>query len=79
MPCSIIKSEALAILNINFNPKIVASEEYDLFIQIAAKFNISVIEEPLCIYRVSTSSLTNSSISSRAQDKRRSSLVDMQE
>ncbi len=70
MPCSIIKSEALAILNINFNPKIVASEEYDLFIQIAAKFNISVAEEPLCMYRVSSSSLTNSSISSRAQDKR---------
>ena len=70
MPCSIIKSEALAILNINFNPKIVASEEYDLFIQIAAKFNISVVEEPLCIYRVSSSSLTNSSINSRAQDKR---------
>ena len=65
-----LEAEALAILNINFNPKIIASEEYDLFIQIAAKFNISVIEEPLCMYRVSSNSLTNSSIKSRAQDKR---------
>lgn len=70
MPCSVIKSEALNILNINFDPEIVASEEYDLFIQLAAKFNISVIKEPLCIYRISSNSLTNSSINSRAQDKR---------
>ncbi|MDG1709833.1 MAG: glycosyltransferase family 2 protein [Schleiferiaceae bacterium] len=70
MPCAIIKSEALATLNINFDPEIIASEEYDLFIQIAAKYNVSVIKEPLCMYRVSTDSLTNSSIENRSQDKR---------
>lgn len=70
MPCTVIKSEALSILNINFDPEIIASEEYDLLMQIAAKFDVSVISEPLCIYRLSSNSLTNSSINSRARDKR---------
>ena len=70
MPSSMIKAEALNALNINFDPQVVASEEYDLFMQIAAKYNVSVIKEPLCLYRMSSNSLTNSSIKSRSHDKR---------
>ena len=70
MPSSMIKTEALKALNINFDPRIVASEEFDLFMQIAAKYKISVIKQPLCIYRVSNGSLTNLSVEHRAQDKK---------
>ena len=70
MPSSVVKSKALSDLKINFDPKIIASEEYDLFMQIAARYNISVIKEPLCTYRVSVNSLTNLSINSRALDKK---------
>ena len=70
MPSSMFKKEAIEVLNINFDPKIIGSEEYDLFIQIAAKYNVSVIKEPLCVYRILSGSLTNKSIQNRAQDKR---------
>ena len=69
MPSSIIKTEALRALNINFDPRVIASEEYDLFMHIAAVYKISVIKEVLSIYRLATDSLTNNSLQHRANDK----------
>lgn len=69
LPTAILKKEILDQLDINFNTKIVASEEYDLFVQIAAIMPITVINESLCFYRISSSSLTNKSINFRGQDR----------
>lgn len=69
LPTAIIKKEILNELDIDFNTKIVASEEYDLFVQIAANKPVTVINESLCFYRISPNSLTNQSINFRAHDR----------
>lgn len=69
LPAAVIKKEVLDFLQINFNSEIVASEEYDLFVQIAATYPVSVIEDNLCFYRVSLNSLTNKSINFRSRDR----------
>jgi glycosyltransferase involved in cell wall biosynthesis len=69
LPTAIIKKDILDELVINFNTQIVASEEYDLFVQIAANKPVTVINDSLCFYRISPKSLTNQSINFRAQDR----------
>jgi len=69
LPTAIIKKDVLNEMNINFNSDIVASEEYDLFVKIAAINSVSVIYEILCFYRVSLNSLTNKSINFRSSDR----------
>lgn len=54
---------------LNFDPNIYGSEEYDLFIQISALHIIDVIEIPLSTYLLRQNSLTTKSIQHRANDK----------
>ena len=55
--------------DLNFDPNIYGSEEYDLFIQISALYIIDVIEIPLSTYLLRENSLTSQSIQHRANDK----------
>jgi hypothetical protein len=55
--------------DLNFDPNIYGSEEYDLFIQISALYIIDVIDIPLSTYLLRESSLTKQTIQHRANDK----------
>jgi glycosyltransferase involved in cell wall biosynthesis len=59
-----------ADLGINFEPDITASEEYNLFVRLAAKGSGLVQHELLGEYRVSTGSLTDRQISKWAVERR---------
>jgi glycosyltransferase involved in cell wall biosynthesis len=59
-----------ADLGINFEPSITASEEYNLFVRLAAKGSGLVQRELLGEYRVSTGSLTDRQISKWAFERR---------
>lgn len=63
MVTPIIRKDVLDKFSINFNPKITASEEYNLFMRLAAKGDICAIPQILGSYRVYNSSLTNKQIS----------------
>lgn len=69
LPTSVIKKNILSKNNLNFNPNIIASEEYDLFIKILLIGEVDIIRKPLSFYRISNESLTNKSIKYRANDR----------
>lgn len=69
LPTAIIKKTTLVEMGVNFNTDIEASEEYDLFIQIAAIHKVTVINDCTCFYRISSNSLTNKSINFRSKDR----------
>ena len=58
---TLIRRQELVNSGLNFDPYIKASEEYCLFMQLAAKYNIGVINLILAKYRVHSMSLTNKS------------------
>lgn len=55
---------------LQFDSNITASEEYCLFMQLAAKYQFSVIDDVLVKYRIHDNSLTNKSISKWAEERR---------
>ena len=63
VPCCIIDNNFLKEKRLNFDKSFVASEEYNLFMKIAAFSNgMGVINEAISNYRVYENSLTNESI-----------------
>tara|TARA_B100000767_G_scaffold251948_1_gene255348 strand:- start:6280 stop:7215 length:936 start_codon:yes stop_codon:yes gene_type:complete len=62
MATSMIKRSSLLEKEINFDKKIVASEEYCLYMQLIYKEKVCVINEPIAKYLVRQNSLTNQSI-----------------
>lgn len=69
VPAAMIRKSALDASNLNFDPKIVASEEYCLFMQLAAAYPFCVIHEPVAKYRIHEGSLTNRSIHKWADER----------
>ena len=63
MQTPIISRNFLLQHDLNFNTKMITSEDFNLFIRIAAKGNILVIKEALAAYRVHDS-MTNQRIDS---------------
>ena len=61
MPTIMINRKALISKKLNFDPNIIASEEYCLCMQLIYNEKVSVIEFPLAKYYVRAKSLTNSS------------------
>jgi glycosyltransferase involved in cell wall biosynthesis len=70
MVTPIIRRSVLMDYKINFEPDITASEEYNLFIRLAAKGNVLVQKQILGCYRVNDGSLTNRQISKWAFERR---------
>ena len=70
MVTPIIRRSFLMDHKINFEPEITASEEYNLFIRLAAKGDVLVQKEILGCYRVNAGSLTNRQISKWAFERR---------
>jgi hypothetical protein len=69
MVTPLLKRSVLSEFNLNFDENITASEEYNLFVRIAAKCEICVIPEVLGIYRVSSKSLTDKQMSKWAIER----------
>jgi glycosyltransferase involved in cell wall biosynthesis len=66
---AMLNMNLVKISDLNFDPNIYGSEEYDLFIQISALYIIDVINIPLSTYLLRENSLTKQSIQHRANDK----------
>lgn len=69
VPAALIRKSALEASKLNFDPKIVASEEYCLFMQLAADYPFCVIHEPVAKYRIHDGALTNRSIHQWADER----------
>lgn len=67
---SLVNKNALLHNKLNFNPHILASEEYNLFMRLSAKGPFCPIPEILGVYRVSDTSLTTKSIEQWAIERR---------
>ena len=59
LPSAMINRSVLLKKNLNFDPKIQASEEYCLFMQLIYKERVSVIKKVLAKYYIRRNSLTN--------------------
>lgn len=70
MPTAIVSNAAIDKHDLSFDDMMEASEEYNLFMQIAAHENILVIKEPLAKYRIHGSSLTFEKIARWAYERR---------
>jgi glycosyltransferase involved in cell wall biosynthesis len=70
MVTPLIRHKTLLKYNLTFDEVIKASEEYNLFMRLAAKGKISVIDKILGTYRVLNNSLTDKEISSWAHERR---------
>ena len=70
MVTPLILKSALDLHNLNFDPVITASEEYNLFIRLAAKGKFCVVPNVLGYYRVLPGSLTKRNISKWAFERR---------
>ncbi|WP_158235986.1 glycosyltransferase family 2 protein [Hydrogenovibrio sp. SC-1] len=70
---TMLSKKHLSNSGLKFDPNVTASEEYCLFMQLAAKYKFSVIDDVLVKYRIHDNSLTNKSIS-RWGDERRYTL-----
>jgi glycosyltransferase involved in cell wall biosynthesis len=66
---AMLNMNLVKLSDLNFDPNIYGSEEYDLFIQISALYIIDVIDIPLSTYLLRENSLTSQSIQHRANDK----------
>jgi glycosyltransferase involved in cell wall biosynthesis len=67
---SMIRSSLLQEAGLTFDPKITASEEYCLFMQLASIYHIGVIKEVLAKYRVHPTSLTSKSLIKLGDERR---------
>tara|TARA_R110001606_G_scaffold355312_1_gene506180 strand:- start:8802 stop:9722 length:921 start_codon:yes stop_codon:yes gene_type:complete len=67
---TIVSRSLLGKSCLNFDSNIVASEEYCLFMQLAAKYKIISTEEILLKYRIHDNALTNGSISKWGAERR---------
>lgn len=63
MVTPIMRRDALQKFNLNFDDNITASEEYNLFVRLAAKGTICTMQEVLGCWRISKGSLTDRQIS----------------
>lgn len=70
MPTAIVSSAIMDKHCLNFDEMMEASEEYNLFMQIAAHENTLVIKEPLAKYRIHSNSLTFEKIARWAYERR---------
>lgn len=70
MVTPIIKRQVLIEQGLNFDPNITASEEYNLFLRVAAKGPVLVQNEILGKYRVYPDSLTDKNISKWGDERR---------
>ena len=70
MVTPLIKKSAIDSNNIKFDPKIVASEEYNIFLQLACFGDFCTIREPLGVWRIQERSLTSESSKFWALDRR---------
>lgn len=68
LPTVMIRKSMLGDGNLAFDENIVASEDYCLFMQIAANHEIAVINKILAKYRIHDNSLTNKSIDKWADE-----------
>lgn len=66
---SLIRRSILAEFGLNFDDKVTASEEYNLFVRMAAKGTFAAIHEILASWRVSPGSLTDRQISKWADER----------
>jgi len=71
MVTPMLRREILTKHGLNFDPDITASEEYNLFLRVAAKGPILAQQKILGFYRVSTTSLTDKQISLWAGERRK--------
>jgi len=69
LPAVLVRRAALIEEGLTFDPSITASEEYCLFMQLAARRPIKVISDVLGEYRVHGGALTNRSISKWADER----------
>lgn len=70
MPSTVlINKKLLDFSGLTFDENIHGSEEYDLFVQLAALFIFDTIEDPLCVYLLRKNSLTVQTLQYRAIDK----------
>ncbi len=65
----IISKKCLDETGLNFDSKIIASEEYCLTMQLLYSYRMSIIKDPLAIYRVRSDSLTKESINFWVKDR----------
>lgn len=63
MVTPILRRSSLEEFKLNFDESITASEEYNLFVRLAAKGNICVVHEALGVWRILSGSLTSRQIS----------------
>lgn len=63
MVTPLLRREVLVRHGLNFEPEVTASEEYNLFMRVAAKGAVLALPDVLGVYRVSSGSLTNRQIS----------------
>lgn len=70
VPTAMIKREALINKKLNFDPEIMASEEYCLFMQLIVNEYVYVINKPIATYLIRKNSLTNKYISRWAIERR---------
>src|SRR5262249_2312661 len=62
VPAVMLRRRALQATGLDFDPRIVASEEYCLFMQLAVTCRFAAVPEPMAKYRVHEGALTNRSI-----------------
>lgn len=67
---TIVSKKALVESKLSFDKRITASEEYCLFMQLAARYDISSIEHPVVRYRIHSGALTNKSMSKFSEERR---------
>jgi glycosyltransferase involved in cell wall biosynthesis len=70
MVTPIIRKKALEENNINFDEKIVASEEYNIFMKLACVGEFCTINKVLGVWRIRLNSLTNQSIEFWSKDRK---------
>lgn len=69
VPVAMIRRSVLEARGLSFDPQVTASEEYCLFMQLAADHTFCVMPEPLAHYRVHQRALTNASIARWAEER----------
>jgi glycosyltransferase involved in cell wall biosynthesis len=69
LPTAMLRASSLAESGLTFDPKVVASEEYCLFMQLAARYQVAALPDTLAWYRVHEKSLTNASIGRWAEER----------
>jgi glycosyltransferase involved in cell wall biosynthesis len=69
VPAVLVRRSALEATGLSFDPIIVASEEYCLFMQLAAKQPFKSMPVPIARYRIHDGALTNRSIAKWAEER----------